>query len=37
MLSNQIKKMSQLEAKVADLKHANSVKLKIHQADVESH
>ena len=37
VLGYQIKKVPQLEAKVANLKHANSVQLKIHQANVESH
>ena len=37
VLGNQIRKIPQLEAEVADLKQVNSLHLKIHQADVESH
>ena len=37
MLGHQNKKVSQLKAEVADLKHANNVQLRIHQAYVESH
>ena len=36
VLGHQIKKVSRLEAEVANLKHANIVRLSIHQADVES-
>ena len=37
VLGHQIKKVPQLEAEVANLKHANNVQLSIHQADMESH
>ena len=37
VLGHQIKKVSQLEAKVANLKHVNNVQLSIHQAEMESH
>ena len=37
VLRHQIKKVPQMEAEVANLKHANSVQLSIHQADMESH
>ena len=36
VLGHQIKKVLRLEAEVANLKHANIVRLSIHQADVES-
>ena len=36
VLGHQLKKVPRLEAEVADLKHANNVQLRIHQADVES-
>ena len=37
VLGNQIKKIPQLEAEVANLKHANDVQNSIHQAEVEAH
>ena len=37
VLRHQIKKVSQLEAEVVDLKHTNNMQLKIHQVDVESY
>ena len=37
VLGNQIKKIPQLETKVANLKHANAVQRSVHQAEVESH
>ena len=37
VLGNQIKKIPQLEAKVANLKHANAVQHSVHKAEVEAH
>ena len=37
VLGNQIKKIPQLETKVANLKHANAVQRSVHQAEVESY
>ena len=37
MLGNQIKKIPQLEAEVADLKYANAVQPSVHQVEVEAH
>ena len=35
MLRHQIKKVPQLEEEVGSLKHANSVQLSIHQAEIQ--
>ena len=37
VLGHQIKKVSQLEVEVANLKHAGSVQLSVHQVALESH
>ena len=36
-IGHQIKKVLQLEAEVANLKHVNSMQVSIHQEDMESH